>query len=112
MFDIILGGVILVVFVLLGIDVSLNIQNKLRARRAERETRAKIGEFISMMEEMEKEMAQGNPQVVRKVVVKPAEFKSAKVKMPKNFGKTEEQRKAVQRERMRKYRAKKRKSTK
>lgn len=112
MFDIILGGVILVVFVLLGIDVSLNIQNKLRARRAERETRAKIGEFISMMEEMEKEMTQSKPQVVRKIVVKPTEFKSAKVKMPKNFGKTEEQRKAVQRERMRKYRAKKRKSTK
>ncbi len=111
MFDIILGGVILVVFVLIGIDVTLNIQNKLRERRTAREMRKCMHEFVEAMESMEKEMSHAETPV-RKIVVKPVQFKSAKVKLPKDFGKLEDERKVKQRNRMRAYRAKKRKSAK
>ena len=52
-----LNFLVIVVFVLIGINVSINIQNKLRVRRAEKKARVVFRELTEILEDLEQEIS-------------------------------------------------------
>lgn len=104
MLETIIPWIILTVFVLIGIDVVLNIQGKLRSRRMHRQMCEGMSEITDLLSEMEDEMTKSEAQTV---VVKPAAFKKVAVVGHSGSSKdvADAARKQKNRDKMRVYRA-------